>query len=186
MNRFEIIPLPLEGLQKITRQYLGDHRGFFSRIFCAEELSSAGWHKPVSQINHTQTAKQGSVRGMHFQLPPYAEAKLVTCIRGEVWDVAVDLRKNSPTFLRWHAQHITAENGTALLIPEGFAHGFQTLTADAELLYCHSAPYISSAEGGLNPQDPALAITWPLAITEISNKDGNHPMLNAEYSGVVL
>ncbi|PKR54577.1 dTDP-4-dehydrorhamnose 3,5-epimerase [Thalassospira marina] len=186
MSRFKIIPLPLEGLRQITRQYLGDNRGFFSRIFCAEELSSAGWCKPISQINHTQTSKQGSVRGMHFQLPPYAEAKLVTCIRGEVWDVAVDLRKNSSTFLQWHAERLSAENGKALLIPEGFAHGFQTLTADAELLYCHSAPYAPSAEGGLNPQDPALEINWPMAITEISNKDGSHPMLNAQFQGVVL
>jgi len=186
VSRFEIIPLPLEGLKKITRQNFGDHRGFFSRIFCAEELSAAGWHKPVSQINHTRTQKQGSVRGMHFQFPPYAEAKLVTCVRGEVWDVAIDLRKNSSTFLQWHAERLSLENSTALLIPEGFAHGFQTLTADAELLYCHSAPYTPSAESGLNPRDPKLAITWPLAITEISGKDGNHPMLNTKYQGLVI
>ena len=128
MNRFRIQSTPLSGLQVITRQMLGDHRGFLSRLFCADELAQAGWTKPIAQINHTYTAKKGTVRGMHFQHPPHAEMKLVSCIRGEVWDVAVDLRANSPTFLHWHAEVLSADNHKALLIPEGFAHGFQTLS----------------------------------------------------------
>ena len=107
---------------------MGDARGFLSRLFCAEELRAAGWTGPIAQINHTHTARKGTVRGMHFQYPPHAEMKLVSCLRGEVWDVAVDIRAGSQTFLRWHAEILSADNGRALLIPQGFAHGFQALT----------------------------------------------------------
>lgn len=186
MSRFIIDELPLNGLKRVERKRLGDNRGFLSRLFCAEELGLAGWKKPVSQINHTLTAKKGTVRGMHFQLPPHAEMKLVTCIRGEVWDVAVDLREGSPTFLRWHAERLSVDSATALLIPEGFAHGFQTLSDGAELLYCHSAAYFPESEAGLNPSDKILDIHWPLAITEISMKDSQHPMLNEQFSGLNL
>lgn len=186
MSRFSITDLPLSDLKLVTRQRVGDNRGFLSRLFCAEELASAGWNKPVCQINHTYTAKRGTVRGMHYQRPPSTETKLVTCLRGEVWDVAVDLRAGSPTFLRWHAERLSADNGHALLIPEGFAHGFQALTDDVELLYCHSAAYAAAAEAGLNPQDTALAICWPLPIAELSPKDSQHPLLTNQFAGVVL
>ena len=119
MSRFTISDLSLAGLKLITRQRLGDSRGFLSRLFCAEELAAAGWVKPVAQINHTYTAIRGTLRGMHFQRPPHAEMKLVSCLRGEVWDVAVDVRPGSPTFLCWHAERLSANNGQALLIPEG-------------------------------------------------------------------
>ena len=132
MSRFTIEHLPLQGLQRVTRQRLGDARGFLARLYCAEELARAGWRQPIAQINHTATAARGTVRGMHFQRPPHAEMKLVSCIRGEAWDVAVDLRADSETFLHWHAERLSAENGHALLIPEGFAHGFQTLSDDVE------------------------------------------------------
>jgi dTDP-4-dehydrorhamnose 3,5-epimerase len=112
--------------------------------------------------------------------------KLVTCIRGEVWDVAVDVRAGSPTFLQWHAERLSPENGRALLLPEGFAHGFQALTDEAELLYCHSAPYVPGAEGGLNPRDPRLEIAWPLAITDMSARDAQHPLLDANFAGLVV
>lgn len=184
MSRFTVTDLPLAGLKRVERQRLGDSRGFLSRIFCSDELSAAGWHKPIAQINHTYTAKQGTVRGMHFQRPPYAEMKLVSCIRGEVWDVAVDLREGSPTFLRWHAEQLSAENGRALLIPEGFAHGFQSLTDDVELLYCHSEAYAAHAEGGLNPTDPRLGIAWPLAIAELSARDAGHALIASDFEGV--
>lgn len=184
MNRLEILNLPLAGLKRITRQHLGDHRGFLSRLFCSNELALAGWHKPIAQINHACTAALGTVRGMHFQQPPEAEMKLVSCIRGEVWDVAVDLRHGSPTFLRWHAEPLSAANGHALLIPEGFAHGFQAITDDVELLYCHSAAYSPSADAGLNPQDPALAITWPLSISTVSARDSQRAMITTHYEGI--
>ena len=157
MSRFILTDLPLHGLKLVERQRLGDARGFLSRLFCAEELAIAGWIKPVAQVNHTFTARRGTVRGMHFQRPPHAEMKLVSCIRGEVWDVAVDVRAGSPTFMRWHAERLSADNGRALLIPEGFAHGFQTLTDGVELLYCHSAAYAAEAEAGLSMIQPCIS-----------------------------
>ena len=184
MSRFTVTDLPLAGLKRVQRQRLGDNRGFLARLFCAEELAAAGWTQPIAQINHTFTAKQGTVRGMHFQRPPHAEMKLVSCIRGEVWDVAVDLRVGSPTFLHWHAERLSVENGCALLIPEGFAHGFQALTDDVELLYCHSAAYAAQAEGGLNPTDPRLGIRWPLTITELSARDAGHSLITSDFEGV--
>jgi dTDP-4-dehydrorhamnose 3,5-epimerase len=184
MSRFKVTDLPLPGLKRLQRQYLGDNRGFLARLFCAEELESAGWVKPIAQINHTHTVKQGTVRGMHFQHSPHTEMKLVSCIRGEVWDVAVDLRVGSPGFLQWHAERLTAKNGCALLIPEGFAHGFQALTDDVELLYCHSAAYAAHAEGGLNPTDPRLGIEWPQSITEMSARDLAHALIRSDFEGV--
>lgn len=186
MNRFKVEELPLPGLRLVTRHRLGDSRGFLSRLFCADELAAAGWSKPVAQINHTSTARRGIVRGMHYQRPPAAEMKLVTCLRGEVWDVAVDVRAGSSTFLRWHAVHLSAENNRALLIPEGFAHGFQALTDDVELLYCHSAAYDAASDAGLNPRDQRLEIKWPLPITELSGRDAQHAPVAPEFAGVVL
>ncbi len=184
MSRFTITDLPLSGVKLVERQNLGDARGFFSRVFCAVELQDAGWRKPVAQINLTRTMQKGTVRGLHFQYPPCAEAKLVSCLHGEIWDVAVDLRAGSPTFLRWHGERLSAENRRALLIPEGFAHGFQTLTDDCELLYLHSAPYSPDAEGALHAGDPALGISWPLPITEMSERDKTHPYLTDDFTGL--
>ena len=184
MNRLSITDLPLAGLKRIERQRLGEARGFLSRLFCADELKAAGWNAPVAQINHTSTALRGTVRGMHFQHSPHAEMKLVSCLRGEVFDVAVDIRAGSPTFLHWHAERLSANNGFALLIPTGFAHGFQALSDNAELLYCQSAAYSADAEGGLNPNDARLAIAWPLGISEISARDTQRPMLGDDFTGV--
>jgi len=181
-NRFEILPTRLEGLSVIQRRAIGDDRGFLSRLFCSEELALAGWSWPIRQINHTFTAAQGTVRGMHFQIPPKAEAKLVSCIRGAVWDVAVDVRKDSPTFLQWHAEELSASNLRVLLIPPGFAHGFQTIEPDSELVYLHSEAYAPACERGLNPQDPKLAIPWPLDISNISPRDLGHPMISGDFS----
>ena len=186
MNRFAFSDLPLFGLKLIERQRLGDSRGFLSRLFCSDELALAGWHKPIAQVNHTFTDKRGTVRGLHYQLSPHSEMKLVTCIRGEVWDIVVDLRKGSPTFLHWHAEILAADNNKALLIPEGLAHGFQTLTHDVTLVYCHTSAYSSESERGINAQDQQLSINWPLEITEISLKDANHPMLDLKFEGLKL
>ncbi len=186
MSRFTVTDLPLAGLKRVERQNLGDSRGFLSRLFCTDELASIGWKKPIAQINLTKTAVKGSLRGMHFQYPPHAEMKLVNCIRGAVWDVAIDLRAASQTFLHWHAEELTAENRRSLLIPEGFAHGFQTLTNDCELLYFHSMPYVPGAEGALNAQDPLLNISWPLEIGEISERDRTHPYLTEQFTGLAL
>ena len=186
MKHFTITNLPLTGLKLITRRRMVDDRGFLSRIFCAEELAAAAWNKPIAQINHAYTAHKGTVRGLHFQQAPHSEMKLVTCIRGKVWDIAIDLRVDSPTFLSWHAEILSAENNLALIIPEGFAHGFQTLTDDVELLYCHSVLYNSNVEAGLNVADPQLEITWPLPIGKISERDANFALIDATFEGVRL
>jgi dTDP-4-dehydrorhamnose 3,5-epimerase len=183
MSRFVVTETPLAGLRLVQRQRMGDARGFLARLFCAEELASAGWPGPVAQINQTLTARRGTVRGLHFQHSPHAEAKLVSCLRGSVFDVALDLRSGSPGFGRWHAVTLSADNGMALLIPAGFAHGFQALEDGVELLYCHSAPYAPAAEGGLHPQDPALAIAWPLPPAELSARDAAHPGLDPQFEG---
>lgn len=186
MSRFTITDLPLFGLKRIQRQHVGDQRGFLARMFCAEELAAAGWHKPIAQINHTYTAKQGTVRGLHFQYPPHAEMKLVSCIRGAVWDVAVDIRAGSPTFMQWYALELSAENDCALLIPEGFAHGFQALTDDVELIYCHSSAYAATAEDGIHANDPHLSIAWPLAITDMSARDAGYAPITDQFRGLSL
>lgn len=186
MSRLEISDTTLAGLKQVRRQRLGDARGFLSRLFCADELAAAGWRRPIAQVNHTFTARQGTVRGLHFQHAPHAETKLVTCLRGEVWDVAVDVRQGSPSFLRWHALRLSAENGLALLIPAGFAHGFQSLTEDVEMLYFHDAAHAAQSEGGLNPTDERLSLDWPLPIAELSVRDQAHVALTDDFKGVQL
>lgn len=184
MKRFQILSFSLSGLVLIERRSCVDDRGFLARMFCSEELAVVGWHKPIAQINHAGTAMRGAVRGMHYQRPPHAEMKLVSCLRGEVWDVTVDIRADSPTFLKWHAERLSAKNLRAMLIPEGFAHGFQALTDNVELLYCHSAPYVPEAEAGLNPRDPRLGIDWPLPIASISAKDAEREGLSPGFEGI--
>jgi dTDP-4-dehydrorhamnose 3,5-epimerase len=186
MSRLVLSALPLHGLFRVQRQPMADERGFFERLFCTHELSAAGWTTPLAQINHSHTAQRGSLRGMHYQRPPHAEMKLVSCLRGEVWDVAVDLRHGSPTFLQWHAERLSADNGCALLIPPGFAHGFQALCDGAELLYCHSAAHAPAAEAGLHPLDPRLAIGWPLPVGTLSPRDAGQPLLPDDFEGVRL
>lgn len=186
MKRFETISLWIAGLTLVERQKLRDARGFLSRLFCAEELAAAGWSGPIAQINHTVTWRKGAVRGLHFQRPPQSEAKLVTCLRGQIFDVAVDLRAGSPTFLQWHAEELTEANGRSMLIPEGFAHGFQTLSEHCELIYIHSAPYVPASEGGINPCDSAIGVAWPHLITELSERDAAHPLLGSEFQGLKL
>ncbi len=186
MSRFDFIVTPLSGLVLVQRKAIEDDRGFLSRFYCAEEFRDAGINKAVAQMNHTLTRKKGAVRGLHFQYPPHAETKLVSCLRGEILDVAVDLRPDSPTFLCWHGEIISAANRKSLLIPEGFAHGFQTLTEDCELIYLHTASYHPEAEGALNVADPKLGIAWPLPITDLSARDRSHTFIDENYQGVVL
>lgn len=186
MSRLTVLDTPLTGLKVICRKSTTDSRGSFSRVFCQEELAVAGWWKPIAQINHSRTACRGTIRGLHFQRPPNAEMKLVSCIRGTAWDVAVDIRAGSPTFLQWHAERISADNARSLLIPEGFAHGFQALTDHVELVYCHSASYAPQAETGLWPFDSMVSIPWPLATTDMSDRDASFPRLGREFQGVLL
>jgi dTDP-4-dehydrorhamnose 3,5-epimerase len=181
--RFEAAPLA--GLLIVHRQRRNDARGSFGRMFCADELREAGLDPTIAQINHSLTRRKGAVRGLHYQHPPHAENKFISCLRGEVFDVAVDLRRGSPTFLRWHAELLSENNGRSLFIPRGFAHGFQTLCDDCELLYLHSAPYAGGAEGGVSPTDARLGIRWPLALTDISDRDAAQAALTADFNGIV-
>lgn len=186
MSRFEFSATPLAGLMRVRRKVLADERGSLSRLFDPQEMAAGGWHHPVAQINHTVTRHAGTVRGLHYQLPPHAEHKLVSCVRGEVWDVAVDLRRGSPTFLHWHAERLSADNACALWIPEGFAHGFQALEDGVELVYVHSAPYVAASEAGLSALDPRLAIAWPLPVQGLSARDQAHGLVTDGFSGVLL
>jgi dTDP-4-dehydrorhamnose 3,5-epimerase len=186
MSRFDIIPTPLSGLKLVQRKAIEDQRGFLSRFYCAEEFAEAGISKPIAQINHTLTKKAGAVRGLHFQHSPHAETKMVSCLRGEIWDVAVDLRSGSPTFLQWHGEILSATNRKSLLIPEGYAHGFQALSEDCELIYLHTAAYHPEAEGALNVADPRLGISWHMPVEDLSERDRSHPFISPEYQGIVL
>lgn len=177
MTRFNRIATPLAGLALIERKQMGDERGFFSRFFCREELPEFGENGAIAQINHTKTQMKGAIRGMHFQRPPHDETKFVSCLAGAVFDVAVDMRPDSPTYLQWYGEILSAENARSLMIPGGFAHGFQTLTENCELIYLHDKPYAPQAEGGLNPLDPRLAISWPLAVAQMSDRDRALPLL---------
>ena len=185
-RRFAASATPLAGLMRVERSRIEDERGFLSRLYCREELAGIGLAEPVAQINQTLTRACGTVRGLHFQNPPHAEDKFVSCLRGEVFDVAVDLREGSPTFLHWHAERLSAGNGLSLYIPKGFAHGFQAMTEDCELLYLHTAAHVPPAEGALNALDPVLGIAWPLPVAHLSARDRGHPFVDAGFVGMVL
>lgn len=183
-TRFSFHPTAIAGVTAIERKRLSDTRGYFERMYCSEELAAAGWVGPILQINHTFTARQGAVRGMHFQHPPHCEMKVVSCTRGAVIDVAVDLRAGSPTFLKWHAEELTTDNCRSLLIPEGCAHGYQCLTDDVELIYLHNAMYAAQAEGGVHPTEPRVGISWPLPVIDLSAKDASRALLAADFLGI--
>lgn len=184
MKRLPFAATSIAGVQLVTRQPQSDARGSFERLFCADELRAAGWTRPVVQLNRSRTARAGTVRGLHYQRSPHAETKLVSCLRGEVWDVALDLRQGSPTFLRWFGAVLSGSNGQALLIPPGCAHGFQALSDDAELLYCHDAAYEPAAEAGVHPMDPRAAVRWPLPVAALSERDAGRPHLATDFDGV--
>ena len=176
---------PIEGLVLVESTPRRDERGYFTRLYCQDELGELVGQRQIVQINQSSTRTVGAVRGMHYQREPHAEMKLVRCIKGKVWDVAVDLRAGSSTFLSWHAAELSAENARMMVIPEGFAHGFQVLEQDSELLYLHTAFYTPSAEGGIRPTDPKLSIAWPLAPQDLSDRDRSHPLLTSEFTGLV-
>lgn len=178
--------LPLEGSWLIEAEPFSDSRGQFARIFCQKELAEIGLTKPLTQINHSLTRAKGAIRGMHYQPPPHAEIKIVRCLRGACHDVIVDLRNESPTFLKWHAEELTPDTMRAIYIPEGFAHGFQTLESDTELLYFHTEFYTPGNEGAIRFDDPAVNIDWPLPPTDISDRDKKHPLLPDNFTGITL
>jgi dTDP-4-dehydrorhamnose 3,5-epimerase len=167
----------LRGAYIITVERREDARGFFARTFCSREFEARGLKTVVVQCNVSYNVKRGTLRGLHYQSPPSAEAKVVRCTSGAIYDVIVDVRPESPTYLQHVAVELTAENHRALYLPEGFAHGYQTLSDGAELAYQMSEFYAPAQERGLRYDDPALSIRWPLPVTEISEKDRSWPLL---------
>jgi dTDP-4-dehydrorhamnose 3,5-epimerase len=176
---------PLQDVYVLEPEPIVDHRGRFARIYCRQELEKIGHHKPIVQINHSLTTMKGAVRGMHFQYPPDAEVKIVKCVAGSVYDVIVDLRRNSPTFRKWHGEVLSAENMNMMYIPEGFAHGFQVLEANSELLYFHTQFYRPQCEGGVRFDDTVVNISWPLEVTDVSVRDRSHPLLPEDFEGII-
>jgi len=168
----------------IELEPLADERGWFARTFCKDEFSKIGHDKEWLQLNHSYTKLQGTIRGMHFQMPPLSEIKLVRCIAGAIYDVIIDLRKESSTFLHFFGVELSSVNKKMIYIPEGFAHGFQTLTDDCELIYHHTAMYAQATEAGIKYNEPVLDINWPLAVTSISVRDDTHAALGPGFKGL--
>jgi len=172
-----LLPTPLAGCYVVELERLEDERGFFARSFCQEEFRKHGLRPGIAQCNVSWNRRRGTLRGLHFQAAPHEEAKVVRCTRGAVWDVAVDLREGSATRLRSHAVELSAENRRALYVPEGFAHGFQTLADDSEILYQMSESYHPQLARGVRWDDPRLGIKWPLPDPILSERDRSYPLL---------
>lgn len=178
-------PTKLSGSYIVDPTLFEDNRGWFARVYCKNEFAQIGHVEEWVQINHSFTAVKGTIRGMHFQRAPFSEIKMVRCIAGAVYDVIVDLRKNSATYFQWFGMELSANNKKMLYIPEGFAHGFQTLSKDAELIYHHSQFYTPGTEGGILFNDPAVGIQWPLSLNEISERDTSHPVIDKNFKALV-
>lgn len=176
----------LEGAFVIEPEPSRDRRGLFARTFCRREFAAIGHDKEFVQFNHSLNRKPGTVRGLHYQKPPHAEIKLIRCVRGAVFDVIVDIRRDSRTFLQYTSVELTERNMKMIYVPEGFAHGFQTLAPATELIYHHTAYYAPGSEGGIRYDDPLLGIPWPLPVAELSEKDQGYPHLDSGFSGVRL
>jgi len=180
----ELKPTPLNGVYELHALPFADHRGAFFNAFRAQESAFvASWgNRDIAQVNLSRTEAVGTIRGLHFQAEPHSEAKLVRCLRGRVWDLAVDLRTDSTTYGQWHALELSPDQGNSLLIPEGCAHGFQVLEPGSELLYLHSGAWVPEAETGVRWDDPTLAIAWPLPVAGLSERDRNLPRLGEKNS----
>lgn len=184
-SSLNITPTDFNGLFVIEPNTHKDKRGFFSRIYCIDELKEIT-NMNIKQINHSFTNKKGTIRGMHFQYEPDSEVKIIKCISGGILDVVIDIRENSPTFLKNYTIELTKENQKMLYIPKGFAHGFQTLEDNTELIYFHSNIYTPDNEGALNIKDSLLDLKWPLDIVNISKRDKEHKFLESNFKGIVV
>ena len=175
----ELHSTPIAGLYELVSQAFRDHRGAFLNAFRIQDpaFAEAWGERPIAQVNLSRTEAVGAIRGLHLQAPPHSEAKLVRCLRGRVWDVAVDLRLASASYCQWHAVELSPDRANSLVIPEGCAHGFQVLEPGSELLYLHSGAWVPEAETGVRWDDPQLAIDWPLPACELSERDRSLPWL---------
>jgi dTDP-4-dehydrorhamnose 3,5-epimerase len=175
---------PLSGCYVIKSNCIKDERGWFSRIYCADEFKKINHFKPFVQFNHSFNVNKGTLRGMHFQMPPFSEVKLIRCISGSVYDVVIDLRKDSPTFLKHFGVILSPQNHNLIYVPEGFAHGFQTLEDETQLLYHHTEFYNSKFEDGFLYSDPLFSINWPMHVNIISDRDSSFRLLDRSFQGV--
>lgn len=182
-KRLSIENTAIAGVHFVSSNKMRDERGAFSRFFCNQELAPLLGDRNIVQINHSYTSQSGTIRGLHMQLYPYQEMKFVRCIRGAVFDVAVDLRRGSETFLSWQGKVLSAENQAMLIIPEGCAHGFQTLESDCELVYLHTAHYEAQSETGVLFNEPRIHVDWPRAVSHISEKDASWRPLSPAFNG---
>jgi dTDP-4-dehydrorhamnose 3,5-epimerase len=177
-------PTPLAGSFVIEPTVFTDDRGWFTRFYCKNDFKEIGHQKEWVQLNHSVSYKQGSIRGMHYQVRPFRETKMVKCIAGAVYDVIIDLRRDSATYMNWFGTELSAKNRRMLFIPEGFAHGFQCLEDDCELIYHHTEFYTPGSEGGIRYDDPRIDINWPLPPTLLSERDKSHPYLDENFKGI--
>jgi dTDP-4-dehydrorhamnose 3,5-epimerase len=187
-SNFELQPTKLAGVFQGKILSRRDERGYFERVFCVHEYEeSLGRRFDLVQINRSMSKIRGTTRGLHFQWPPFAETKIVSCSRGRLMDVAVDLRKGSDTYLHSVSVELSADNKTFLVIPEGFAHGFQTLEEKTEILYLVTREFSLQHDDGINPTDPAIGIEWPLEISITSDKDKNRKFIaERDFLGIEL
>ena len=177
-------PTSLAGSYLIEPNIFSDDRGWFARFYCKDEFKQIDHDSEWVQLNHSLTTKKGTIRGMHFQVHPFREIKMVKCIAGAVFDVIIDLRAGSPTFLEWFAAELSAQNKKMLYIPAGFAHGFQCMDDDCELIYLHSEFYKPGFEDGVRYDDPRIKIEWPLPVSVVSLRDTSHPYLDNGFKGI--
>ena len=180
----KLIDTPFKDLYVVEHTKLVDMRGFFTRTYCRKEFGRIGFNNNFVQFNHSFNTKKGTIRGMHYQKAPFKEYKLIRCINGGVFDVVIDLRKKSKTFLKHFSIELTSDNLLSVLIPEGFAHGFQTLKNNTSLIYHHTNYFDSKSSAGINYNDPNIEIKWPLKPYNISEKDLNYPLLNKNFKGI--
>lgn len=180
----KLLPGGLPGHWTIVSSAQSDSRGHFERIFCTAQCAQIRPDLSFAQVNHSVTHRRGTIRGIHYQGAPAADAKLIRCLRGRVFDVAVDLRAGSPTLGRWQGVEMAPDAVAGVFLPEGFGHGFQALTDDVELLYFHTAAYAPQYEGGVRYDDPRLAISWPLPVTLLSERDAGFASLTPDFGGL--
>lgn len=179
-------PAELNGVYLIKQQKFGDDRGWFARVHCEDEMRAAGLVAHYAQINHSACVQRGTLRGLHYQLPPFAEAKLVRCTRGIVYDAVVDVRKDSDTFLKWYGVELNDSDGLMLYCPKGFAHGYQALSDGAEVSYMASSSYHPESERQIRFDDPSVGIEWPIDDPILSEKDQSIPLIESDFQGVTL
>ena len=180
----EFTETPLKGAYIIKLVPFSDDRGSFVRMFAKEEFKKIGHTEEIVHINHSINKQKGIIRGMHYQIPPDSEIKIIRCKKGKKFDVMIDLRKNSPTFLKWYGEILSRDKMNMIYIPKGFAHGFQALEDDCELIYLHTNAYQAASERGIRYDDPLIKINWPLPSTQISERDKSFPLLNKNFEGI--